>query len=316
MKVLLASDGSSDSMLAAQFVSRLAKNNSLDVHVLTVTYMIDSVAAAAVHPWSQEWTAEETKRVETLHSKLLALLSRDCHSVVMTRREGHAVHTILQEAVNLEVDLIVLGARGHSMIHRILLGSVSDSVATLSKCSVVVVRTDPDAEELPEGPNKILLGYDRSKGSREAVAELMEYQWDSDASLNLFSVAALPFPFEGDAFAMMDSSWEPDYVESLRSAAERMASKSAESIRDTSVQIARSNHIGDAIVEAAKEGNSDVIVIGDTGHGLLDEWLLGSTSKYVLRHAPCTVWISRHHRKSDPPETASDDQVSTVASEA
>lgn len=48
-----------------------------------------------------------------------------------------------------------------------------------------------------------------------------------------------------------------------------------------------------AIIEMAKNHNSDVIVMGSRGLGRLAGLLLGSTSQKVVSHAPCPVLIVR-----------------------
>lgn len=45
------------------------------------------------------------------------------------------------------------------------------------------------------------------------------------------------------------------------------------------------------IVDFAKEHEIDMIVMGSSGKGALDRMLLGSTSVYVVKHAPCSVTI-------------------------
>lgn len=47
------------------------------------------------------------------------------------------------------------------------------------------------------------------------------------------------------------------------------------------------------ILEIAREGNYDLIVIGHRGHGGLGEFLLGSVSKTVVHDAPCSVLVGR-----------------------
>ena len=54
--------------------------------------------------------------------------------------EGHPGSTIVNTAKERDIDLIVIGAVGHSTIDRMLLGSVSAFVATHASCSVLVVR--------------------------------------------------------------------------------------------------------------------------------------------------------------------------------
>jgi len=51
--------------------------------------------------------------------------------------------------------------------------------------------------------------------------------------------------------------------------------------------------IGESLVRFADEHATDLIVMGDTGRGLLGRFLLGSVSRYVLRHSKCSIWIAR-----------------------
>ena len=51
--------------------------------------------------------------------------------------------------------------------------------------------------------------------------------------------------------------------------------------------------IAETIVNVAKERDAAAIVVGAHGHGRLGEVLLGSTSRDVIRRAPCPVIVSR-----------------------
>jgi nucleotide-binding universal stress UspA family protein len=58
-------------------------------------------------------------------------------SVLLT---GDPKSAIVQEAQQWGADCIFLGAQGHSRLQRILIGSVSASVAARARCSVEVIR--------------------------------------------------------------------------------------------------------------------------------------------------------------------------------
>jgi nucleotide-binding universal stress UspA family protein len=62
--------------------------------------------------------------------------------------EGDPKHVLLDEAKQWEAGCIFLGAKGHGRIERLLLGSVSATVAARAHCSVEVVR---HASTGPEG---------------------------------------------------------------------------------------------------------------------------------------------------------------------
>ena len=45
------------------------------------------------------------------------------------------------------------------------------------------------------------------------------------------------------------------------------------------------------IVAFAEQFDLDLIVVGSNGKGLLDRMLVGSTTTYVINHAPCNVMV-------------------------
>lgn len=47
------------------------------------------------------------------------------------------------------------------------------------------------------------------------------------------------------------------------------------------------------IVACVKEQGRDLLFIGDYGYSRIIEMVLGSTTEYVLRNAPCPVFLSR-----------------------
>jgi nucleotide-binding universal stress UspA family protein len=52
-------------------------------------------------------------------------------------------------------------------------------------------------------------------------------------------------------------------------------------------------HANQQIVETIKERGHDLLFIGAYGHSRIIEMVLGSTTEYVLRNAPCPVFLSR-----------------------
>jgi nucleotide-binding universal stress UspA family protein len=55
-------------------------------------------------------------------------------------------------------------------------------------------------------------------------------------------------------------------------------------------------HAGSAIVDDAREMAADLIVVGNRGHGTIESMLLGSVSRHVVSHAPCSVLVGRSSR--------------------
>ena len=307
MKVLFATDGSCYAAGAARVLKHLRSKDPIDLTVLSVSYTPANTSSASVQPWLPEWREREHARIETHQQELAKLLDSIDGTVHMEQAEGNPTRKILDRANEIEADLIVLGARGHSTIGRLLLGSISDTVATHADCSVLVVRP-PDGEELTQAGTpcegklsmddpiqKIELAYDGSESSKEAVSELMRFDWPQPTEVNVLSVIPT-FEFYGQEYGLMIQQHDKEEQERVRGLCEKMIATLAEYVPHVDMQIAMGDHIGDAIVRTADENGSQLIVLGDNGHGLFGELLLGSTTKYVLRHAHCSVWISRHHR--------------------
>lgn len=53
--------------------------------------------------------------------------------------QGPAAETILKEADNLKIDLIMLGSHGHGTLHNLLLGSVTQAVLKNTKVPVLII---------------------------------------------------------------------------------------------------------------------------------------------------------------------------------
>src|SRR6056297_3089789 len=239
MKVLLASDGSENALEAAKFLLRLAPATPLEVTVVSVSFEPGHPRNSAVQPWYPEWVTREKERFSThqdVIKKLFEPTGRPVHGV---HRFGDPVPSLLQETQQLEPDLVVLGAKGHSAIHRLLLGSTSDSVATHVGCSVVVVRgkhdaagTSPSAAATAK-PLKLLLAYDGSSGSQEAVAEQLQIGWPESTEVQLVSVAAHAYAFFDDTYAAMAAAYESEEVERVRLEAERMCGTIASRFANT-----------------------------------------------------------------------------------
>lgn len=59
--------------------------------------------------------------------------------------------------------------------------------------------------------------------------------------------------------------------------------------------ILHAREAGPVIVEEARERNADLIIMGTEYQQPFGEFQLGSVVQYVLKNAPCDVWVCRHH---------------------
>jgi len=88
-----------------------------------------------------EKAGEEEAR--SIISKAVDRITNEQHDKIRVASEivkGHPVPAILDAAETWQADLIVVGSHGYRGLTKLLLGSVSQAVASHAKCSVQIVR--------------------------------------------------------------------------------------------------------------------------------------------------------------------------------
>lgn len=199
---------------------------------------------------------------------------------------------IVDAAREQNADLIVVGARGQSVVRRLLLGSTSDFVATQAHCSVLVVR--PTGLRESKRPIRIAIGYMESGPAEAAVREFRETSWGEQSEVHVVSVVSYVSAFLNEI--VIDSEVAKNAAES---AVNQAASQLREVAPDVHAHLVEKDHIGEGLVEFVEDRRCDLVVVGDTPHSVIGRVLLGSVSRFVLRHAPCSVWITRNRISSE-----------------
>ena len=290
MKILFATDGSENAAEAAGLLARFKLLQPMDITFLSVTYDPDP-DSEAVRPWYPEYRKHIEERVETHFHRIQELLQSATQGAHMLHLHGNPTQRILEAVEQVRPDLLVVGARGHSALESLLLGSVSEAVAARASCSVLVMRPrDGELETQPCGPKKIVLACDGSKQSGAACNELLGLENSCEAEVDLLGVATSPPCMFGEYTYAGD--W-PEQLAILETVVAKVSSRFDESQAAVETHVKSANHVGHAIVKHAAETDADLIVLGESGHNAFEKLLLGSTTKFVLRHADCSVWISR-----------------------
>ena len=136
-KILHANDGSEHAFRALAVALAIAKQNNSDLHMVSVEeidYMPEFI----------EEVREETGRAARRFHKVLQrarATAEDSHVNLSTHViAGHPVRDIVELAKELEVELLVIGATGHSALYERLIGSRADRIVQLAHCPVLVVK--------------------------------------------------------------------------------------------------------------------------------------------------------------------------------
>jgi nucleotide-binding universal stress UspA family protein len=139
-KILIAVDGSPASCEAVEFGVELAAEQDASVTLVHVAPPLDVIPATAfgMGVGARPHAVSEEDRQLLVEAKAVA----EQHGLRATAKLliGNAVDEIVACADNLDVDLIVIGSRGHGMLTSALLGSVSRRVLSESRRPVAIVR--------------------------------------------------------------------------------------------------------------------------------------------------------------------------------
>lgn len=207
---------------------------------------------------------------------------------------GLPVNRILDRAVSLPADVIVMGTHGESGFEHFVLGSVTEKVLRKATCPVLSVP--PRAQATSRLPFRHLLcAVDFSDASMTAVQWAMSLARESRASVTLLHVLEWPW-HEPPAPAMNQIPKEQaDALIAFRRYSEESAKHRLESLLPQNfptVQAASRLRNGKAwseILDVASDERSDLIVMGIRGRSPVDMTLFGSTTNQVVRRASCPV---------------------------
>jgi len=141
MKILVAVDGSPSSLRATEFAAQLAAALRSKSKV-TLVSVHDDTGFKHVKKFTPKGTLADYLR--ELSDKDLSeahkLLDKAEVAHDMIIKTGHVAEEIMQAAKVGKFDLIVLGAKGRSSFGDLLLGSVSQRVASASKVPVTLIK--------------------------------------------------------------------------------------------------------------------------------------------------------------------------------
>lgn len=129
LRIVVAVDGSPDSSNAVEAIMNRQWLPDTAVHI---------VSAVESLPFSV--LVGELPKAEELRETAVAKLKAKGLHVSTVVEFGWAKDVIVEEAAKWGADAIFIGAKGHRMMERVLLGSVSYSVAARAACSVEVIR--------------------------------------------------------------------------------------------------------------------------------------------------------------------------------
>jgi nucleotide-binding universal stress UspA family protein len=149
---------------------------------------------------------------------------------------------------------------------------------------------------------KILLPTDGSVSSQAAARSVAERPWPAGTEVRVQSVVELILSAARALFQppFTDSESLDTYRAEAMKRAQDAVAAAGQILLDAnpSLKVTDSVDLPDdktkaVILNEARNWRPDLIVVGSHGHGLVDRFVLGSTSEAISLHAECSVEVIR-----------------------
>ncbi|MDR0776433.1 MAG: universal stress protein [Azonexus sp.] len=200
---------------------------------------------------------------------------------------GQPVDALLEQAEANAADLLVVGSRGEGFLRQLTIGSTALRLLRKTQRPTLVVK-NPVA-----GPyRRALVAMDFSPAALAALHLLRQIAPQAELVL----LHAVEIPFERQ---MHYAGVNSDVIQQYRTQAQMKAMQQLRQLADdeqmpetTTHLLAPSGNPTDLILEQVDIQDCDLIVVGKRGLHIVEELLLGSTTKHLLIEADTDILIA------------------------
>ncbi|WP_327004418.1 universal stress protein [Dactylosporangium sp. NBC_01737] len=274
-RIIVGYDGSVEARDAVDWAAAEAERTTSRLHIV-YAYQLTWLGTQYDGPVA-DLAAEAQERGDRLVAGIVEQVRRRGTGIDVVGTALHAAPApTLIGLGDAGANLLVVGNRGGGGITNLLVGSVSQQVATHAHVPVVVVRGRHDAAAGP-----VVVGVDGSASSDAALGiafEAARLRGTGVVAVRAFvpaAVTALPYSvIETSERALLDASvtgWQEKYP-SVKVEALLADGRTAE-------------------VLVGASHTAQLVVVGSRGHGGFTGLLLGSVGQQLMHHAECPVLI-------------------------
>jgi nucleotide-binding universal stress UspA family protein len=207
-------------------------------------------------------------------------------------QDGRGVaQTINDTASSKGCDVIAMGTHGLGGVNRFLLGSVAEAVVRHATLPVLLFRQGIDPQPL----RRLMVAVDGSLGSDLAVQTTRDLAAQTAASVQVLHVTPDPLvPVNPARVNVARDAFEQNLIRAGKLLLEHTErALPGVELRASLMIPAAFRRIDEVILEAARDQQADLLVLGTQGRGGVERLLLGSVAEAVARHATLPVMLVR-----------------------
>ena len=213
---------------------------------------------------------------------------------VFAAEAGDPARTIVDQAVTIPADLVVLGTHGRGGFERFIVGSVAEKVLRRAPCPVLTVPPHATAKLPAEVRFKnILCPMDFSPSALQALGFALDLARQAEGSVTVVQVIEWLAEEEPRTTVHFNVPEYRQYlIDDARARVQALVAEEPRTwatIQDV-VVLGRAHR---EILRIAADSRTDLIVMGAQGRGGLGLTLFGSTTQQVVRAAQCPVLTVR-----------------------
>ncbi len=276
--ILLATDLTSISALAAQYATRLAEHSGARFSVLHVfnPLRLPSSDVIGAHPTPQEVRARDAQRLDVLLDSIRAHVP----NVEKHLLDGEPTPAVIDFATREVVDMIVTGTHGGKSFDRLLLGSTAEAIVRKSPCPVMTIGPNVSMSMENDKPfSHILCAMDFGEAATSAAPAAMHLASKFDADLRFLHV--LPS-------GLYNGQRQPMVEQLFHNAMQHVISSSDVPVK-VECAVEYGARISDKILEDSLTRRTDLVILGVRRRGNLASRLPAGIAFQVIEGASCPV---------------------------
>ncbi len=267
--LLVCTDSSPDSQGAMDGALALAQACGSKIYLLQVLEFNPEFEAQA-----PEFVARREDKIHAYMESVKALTDQRGVPLEIRVRRGESAHEgIVEEALKIKPDMIIMGRRGRSRLFRLMMGNVTARVIGHAPFHILVVP-----KGAPLAFKKILSASDGSPHSDAAWEEALFIARRVGSDLTALSVARN----DGE-------------LDAARAIVDKLQARAAAAGVGVATLVLQGRP-DEAIIQVAQKNRLDLLVLGAMGKTGLESLLMGSVTERVIAQAPCAVLVVKKLR--------------------